>query len=458
VPDAVCWLRRDLRLDDNEALAAAIDHASDAQLLVLYVIDPHLWSRSGDPRRVFLLRALSSLRESLDGRLAIRVGDPTSVVGDSAGGAPVFCAEDFAPYGRQRDAAVAASGVDLRPTGSAYAVAPGTVMSGSGTPYKVFTPFSRAWAAFGWSSPVRSATALASAKLVDAKQQDALPESPDIGSLRLPPASESAALEVFAEFKKHRLVDYVEARNMPGVEGTSRLSAALRWGLVHPRTLLAQLGDSKAESVFRSELAWREFYADVLFHNPSSAREDLTATLANLDYDSGAVAEKRFEAWCNGATGYPIVDAGMRQLLAEGFMHNRVRMIVASFLVKDLHLHWSRGARWFMKHLVDGDLASNQHGWQWTAGTGTDAAPYFRVFNPVSQGKKFDPDAVYVKRWVPELAHLPANLAHEPWLADGAVSNASLFAAEAKAYPSPIVDHADERRETLRRYELARRA
>ena len=225
------------------------------------------------------------------------------------------------------------------------------------------------------------------------------------------------------------------------------MSPYLKFGSIHPRTLLADL--APGDEAFRRELAWREFYAAVLHHWPDSARAYFVPGLAAMRYDTGAAADEHFAAWAAGRTGYPIVDAGMRQLLAQGWMHNRIRMIVASFLVKDLHLEWTRGARHFMRHLVDGDLASNSHGWQWTAGTGTDAAPYFRVFNPVLQGKKFDPDGAYIRRWVPELAELPAAEIHEPWRRPGGIP---------AGYAAPIVDHADERRESLARYAEIRRA
>ena len=225
------------------------------------------------------------------------------------------------------------------------------------------------------------------------------------------------------------------------------LSPDLKWGSIHPRQILARLGRSRAEQTFATELCWRDFYADVLFHRPESARHSMDDAVGAMPWDRGTDADELFETWAAGRTGFPIVDAGMRQLLAEGWMHNRVRMITASFLVKDLHLDWQRGARWFMQHLVDGDLASNQHGWQWTAGTGTDAAPFFRIFNPTTQGERFDPDGTYVRRWVPELADVPAKWIHRPADApDGPPSG----------YPPPIVDHAEERAESLRRYEASR--
>jgi deoxyribodipyrimidine photo-lyase len=221
------------------------------------------------------------------------------------------------------------------------------------------------------------------------------------------------------------------------------LSPYLKWGCLHPRQLLAGLGRSKAENVFRTELSWREFYADVLHHDPESARRAWSPAMRSMRVDSGRLADERFDAWAEGMTGYPLVDAGMRQLLREGWMHNRVRMVTASFLVKDLHLDWTRGARHFMRHLVDGDLASNQHGWQWVAGTGTDPSPYVRVFNPVTQSRRFDPEGAYIRRYVDELAGFDARTIHEPW---------TVLDGPASGYPPPIVDHATEREEALRRF------
>jgi deoxyribodipyrimidine photo-lyase len=233
------------------------------------------------------------------------------------------------------------------------------------------------------------------------------------------------------------------------------MSPALRWGIVHPRQLLADVdapgggtagGTGKSHDTFRSELAWREFYADVLFRRPESATEHLQTRMDALPVDTDERARRRFAAWCEGRTGFPIVDAGMRQLAGEGWVHNRVRMIVGSFLVKDLHLPWQWGSHHFLRHLVDGDLASNNHGWQWVAGTGTDPAPFFRVFNPTSQSEKFDPDGAYIRRWVPELAALDGASIHSP----------GLF--RPNGYPAPIVDHASERLEAIGRYNSAVRA
>jgi deoxyribodipyrimidine photo-lyase len=256
----------------------------------------------------------------------------------------------------------------------------------------------------------------------------------------LPEASEAAAHRLWQSFLGDGLDHYDDRRNDPGVPGTSRLSPYLRWGVVHPLQLIDDLGTERSHEVFRSELAWRDFYADVLYRRPDTAWKNLQPKMDAMPVDTDARAKERFAAWCDGRTGFPIVDAGMRQLLATGWMHNRVRMITASFLVKDLHLPWQWGARHFMEHLVDGDLASNQHGWQWTAGTGTDAAPYFRVFNPYGQSEKFDPEGRYLRRWVPELADLDARTIHDPGM------------LRPDTYPAPIVDHAAEREEALRRY------
>jgi deoxyribodipyrimidine photo-lyase len=255
------------------------------------------------------------------------------------------------------------------------------------------------------------------------------------------PAGEVAALERFKHFQKNGLNDYDQARNLAGIDGTSKMSAHLTWGEIHPRTLLAPLGESKAHDVFRKEIAWREFYADVLFHNPHTETDYYAPQFAGMRYDKPG---EKFKAWCEGKTGFPFVDAAMRQLLTEGWMHNRTRMVVASFLVKDLHLEWQLGERFFREHLVDYDVASNAHGWQWTAGCGTDASPYYRIFNPIEQGKRFDENGDYVRKYVPELAHIKGIEVQEPWEApDG----------YAKGYVKQIVDHKVERNESLARLE-----
>ncbi len=443
---AVHWFRRDLRLSDNPALSEAVSSSDD--VVGVFCLDDRLWGPSGAVRRAYLVRCLRALDESLDGRLVVRHGDPARVVPDLAAevdAASVHLAEDFGPYGRRRDDAVADAvsdaGIEFVRTGSPYAVPPGSIVTKSGTPYKVFTPFSRAWRDHGWPDPIAKPAGI-EWRAVDG---DGLPEEPDLGDLDLPRAGEDAAGNRLDHFLRSKVDDYDDARDRPGDDATSRLSADLKWGVLHPRQILSRLGRTKGARTFATELCWRDFYADVLFQNPDSARESMNDRVGSMDWDSGSAADDAFEAWTQGRTGYPIVDAGMRQLLAEGWMHNRVRMIVASFLVKDLHLPWQRGARWFMEHLVDGDLASNQHGWQWTAGTGTDAAPYFRIFNPTTQGQRHDPDGTYIRRWVPELAGLDDRAVHEP-ARDGVPDD----------YVEPIVDHGEEREESLRRYEAVK--
>lgn len=448
---AIMWFRRDLRLADNPALVAA---AAAGKVVTLFVHDPALAGPSGANRLAYLHATLDALDGALGGRLVERRGDPAEVVAKLAAEVEadaVFAADDFGPYGRRRDQATAArlqeAGRTLELVDSPYAVAPGSVFTKSGTPFKVFTPFSKEWRAHGWADPV---DAPALDRFVEGVASDDRPTTPrpEAGS-GLPPAGEAAAHDVADAFLSGPVDGYRDGRNRPDLDVTSRLSPHLKYGTIHPRQLLERLGDSPGASTFASELCWREFYADVLFHWPESVRRNFVDTMDGLAWDTGKQADERFEAWCQGRTGYPIVDAGMRQLLAEGWMHNRVRMIVASFLVKDLHIDWRRGAAWFMRHLIDGDLASNTHGWQWTAGTGTDAAPFFRVFNPTLQGARFDPEGAYVRRYVPELRSLTGAAVHEPWKVMG-----DLFAGDASTYPGPIVDHATERDEALARYQV----
>jgi deoxyribodipyrimidine photo-lyase len=448
-PIAIMWFRRDLRLGDNPALVAA---AAEGRVLPLFVHDEVLARPAGANRIAYLHAALDSLDRDLGGALVERVGDPAAVVASVAaevGATTVLAAEDFGPYGQGRDErvrqALADEGRELRLVGSPYAVPPRSLVTKAGTPFKVFTPFSQTWRAHGWDAPL---PAPEGADWATGAASDDRPPTPEPDATDgLPPVGEAAAWEAAERFLADHVDGYRDDRNRPDLDRTSRLSPHLKYGAIHPRQLLSMLGDGGGATTFATELAWRDFYADVLFHRPDTVRANFVDTMDDLRWDRGDRADERFEAWCQGRTGYPIVDAGMRQLLAEGWMHNRVRMIVASFLVKDLHIDWRRGAAWFLQHLFDGDLASNTHGWQWTAGTGTDAAPFFRVFNPTLQGTRFDPDGEYVRRYVPELRDLAGKAVHTP------PADADLFAGEAASYPAPIVDHAAERDEALARYQ-----
>ena len=438
---SILWYRRDLRISDHPALLAAID--AGEEIIPVFILDKSLIKTAGSKRLAYLAQSLRSLDESLGGALHVISGDYIDVLKDLMkryNATSVHVSAEYEPYGAARDQKCEDAGIPLVRTGSPYAVAPGRVRKPSdGTPYRVYTPFYKAWCAHGWRKPA------VTPKVIPAiKPEGFAREFPDWqlpAGTEITQAGEKAALKRFKQFQAKALETYDEDRNMAGIDGTSKMSAPLKWGEIHPRTLLAELGESKAHDVFRKEIAWREFYADILFHNPHTETEYYAPKFAQMRYDAPG---EKFAAWCEGKTGYPFVDAAMRQLLHEGWMHNRTRMVVASFLVKDLHLEWQLGADFFMEHLVDFDVASNSHGWQWTAGCGTDASPYYRIFNPIEQGKRFDPNGDYIRKYVPELAHLNSEEIHEPWLASTAYE---------KGYVKRIVDHATERLESLARLE-----
>ena len=445
MPATVLWFRRDLRLRDLPALLDA--SAGSADVLACFVLDPRLEATSGPRRLQFLGDSLREIQAALGGRLLVSRGRPEDVIPaicSAVDATTVHISADFTPFGLRRDTTMAdilgPQGISLQASGSPYLVSPGRVTKDDGTPYKVFTPFFNRWRGIGWRAPAQSAAADVS--WIDPTGVNGLPAAVDCPNPHAPldlPAGEAAARRRWAEFVSDGLESYATDRDRPDKPGTSRMSAHLKFGTIHPRTLAADLdARNPGAAAYLRELAFRDFYAAVLQQWPASAWQNWNAAFDAIDVDAGPDAEAAFDAWTQGRTGYPIVDAGMRQLLATGFMHNRVRMIVASFLVKDLHLPWQWGARWYMKQLVDADVASNQHGWQWCAGTGTDAAPYFRVFNPTAQGEKFDPAGDYVRRWVPEL--------------DGVPDVHRLKAGRPPGYPEPIVDHAAERNEALRRY------
>jgi deoxyribodipyrimidine photo-lyase len=435
----IVWFRRDLRIGDHPALVAAMENSDE--IVPVFILDKQQIAEAGSKLLAYMSNSLRALDESLGNRLHIIEGDQVEVLKELIAlydVKEVHISTEYERYGAQRDARVEAAGIPLVRTGSPYAVAPGRVVKPSdGTPYKVYTPFYKAWCAHGWRAPAKAPKEIKAPQPAD--KYRAFPDFPVPAGATIIEAGEAAALKRFKEFTKSGLDSYDENRNFAGIDGTSKMSSYLKFGEIHPRTLLANLGESKAHDTFRKEIAWREFYADVLFHNPNTDTEYYAPKFKEMRYDKPGA---QFKAWCEGKTGYPFVDAAMRQLIVEGWMHNRTRMVVASFLVKDLHLEWQLGERFFAEHLTDYDPASNAHGWQWTAGTGTDASPYYRVFNPIEQGRRFDENGDYIRKYVPELAHLSAAEIHEPWLFLDGYSH---------GYPERIVDHAVERIESLER-------
>ncbi len=451
------WFRRDLRLDDNPAFAAAA--ATHRDIAALFVLDPRLLDAAGPFRRRQLLADLAALDErlrALGGRLRVVAGDATQVVPAEArrfGAAAVHVNLDVSPLARRRDTAVAAAlrewEVAWRPQWGGLVHEPGAVRTAKGTLSQVFTPFWRTWRATPltpWPTlddPATGPTDVAT--VLDLPGTTAVPE-PDAPPPFAP--GEAGAQARLVEVLD-RLEDYPATRDLPGIDGTTQLSAALRFGTLSPRRVLDIVGTHTPgrEAVVR-QLAWRDWYAHTTWQQPTIAVAPLRPDYDRIAWRTGPDADADFAAWCEGCTGYPIVDAGMRQLAATGWMHNRVRMITASFLVKDLLIDWRRGERWFRTMLADGEVSQNAGNWQWVAGTGPDAAPYFRIFNPTAQGEKFDPDGTYVRRWVPELAGLGARDIHQPWRAGG------LFGAP--GYPAPIVDHAAARDRCLAAYSVVK--
>ena len=467
---AIWWVRRDQRLSDNQALAAALGQGGP--VVPVFVLDPVLMSAAdaGEKRVAFMLAGLRQLDADLrarGSRLIVRRGAPLEELSrlvQETGAQAIFAEEDPWPYGQKRDARVAQS-LPLHLTGGLTVHPPGAVRKADGTPYTVFTPFSRAWKAL----PLPGER-----DLVPAPER--LSPPPEVAGLPLPaepalpagvpfPPGEAEAqrrLEAFAEGDNSAIHDYAEGRNRLDLEGTSQLSPYLRFGMLSTRQAVVRaLGaveavprvqDHKGAGTWLNELIWREFYMGILYDYPGVLDQSFRADLRGIAWENDDGA---FAAWTEGRTGYPVVDAAMRQLVETGWMHNRGRMIVASFLVKDLLIDWRWGERFFMQHLVDGDPAANNGGWQWTAGTGTDAAPYFRIFNPILQGKKHDPDGAFVRYWVPELAHVPGRYLHEPWAMPSEVQQ-EVACVIGQDYPAPIIDHAWARERVLRAFAQAR--
>ena len=462
----VHWFRNDLRLHDNAALAAA---ARSDELVALFVLDPTLLERHhvSPPRRRFLAECLASLAANLahhGSRLIVRVGEPRSEIArllDETRADRLTFNRDYTPYARRRDAAVRAvaqgRGVVVDEHKDRVVFEHDEIRTRSGGGFVVFTPYRNAWLARYREAPPkpRRVPALPPpvANLTSAPLPDAATLAAADDATAIPAGGESAALRRLDRFLAGPLRDYARDRDRPDLDATSRLSPHLRFGTISIRRCVeralalaaAERGAAAGATKWVDELVWREFYAALLAEHPrvlaGAFRREFAAVVWNDDGPG-------FRAWCEGRTGYPFVDAAMRQLLQTGWMHNRARMVVASFLSKDLLLDWRAGERIFMRHLVDGDPASNNGGWQWAASTGTDAQPYFRIFNPVLQGERFDPEGAYVRRFVPELRDVDRAFIHKPWLAP----------QPPRDYPRPIVDHAERRIAAVARYEAARAA
>jgi len=459
------WFRRDLRLDDNAALQAALD--SGAPVIPLFIFDDAILksNRSGAPRMKFLLQALESLDQSLrehGAHLIIRRGNPLEILAKiiaETGAQKLYFNRDYTPYARRRDDALQNLRIEICAFDDEVLLAPGEVMKSDGSPFKVYTPFKKQWRL----QPKSEKIAFRPGKFLSL-EGERLPTLKELGfapTIDLPEASEAEARRRLEAFIDAPIYTYAETRNYLALDPfndeqmeTSCLSPCLRFGMLSPRQAYwaareasERIHDSKkSDSVetWIDEIIWREFYVHVMYHFPHVDHYSFRREYDRVEWRD---APDELQAWKDGLTGYPVADAAMRQLKAIGWLPNRARMIVASFLTKDLLIDWREGERHFMQHLIDGDPAANNGGWQWTAGTGTDAQPYFRIFNPVSQSQKFDPDGRYIRRWIPELADVTDKNIHAPWKMD----------TPPMGYPPPIIDHEFARERTLTAYRAVKR-
>ena len=471
------WLRHDLRLADQPALDRALRRGGP--VVPVFILEPAGPWAPGAAARVFLHDALAALEDALraaGSRLVLRYGDPVGelrALAAETGADALAFNQRVEPAARSTDAAVlrALDGqLAIEQCNGALLLEPRSIATGSGGPYRVFTPFWRSvHAALQAAPPVTlpaPARIPAPTRWPKSVPLEALGLLPgirwDTGIRACWPATEAAARARLEAFLDEGVERYAATRDFPALDGVSRLSPYLHLGQLSPRQIWAavqaralaagQLAPGETVLAWLRQLVWREFAHHLLCHFPHTADAPLRTEFERLPWVDDVAGYRR---WCRGETGYPIVDAGMRELWATGFMHNRVRMIVASFLTKDLGVHWRRGAEWFWDTLVDANLANNTLGWQWTAGCGADAAPYFRIFNPVSQSVKFDGSGAYLRRWLPELAALPDADLHAPWLAPP-MALAAAGVTLGKTYPAPMLDHAVARREALARLEYTR--
>jgi deoxyribodipyrimidine photo-lyase len=459
---AIWWMRRDLRLSDNQALEAALKSAE--AVIPVFILDPKLLhsTYSSQKRLAFMLEGLRRLDVELRRRgsyLVVRRGDPLvelERLRAETDAEKIFAEMDVSPYASKRDGKISRT-LPLNWCGSPVVHAPGTVLKSDGSPYTVFTPFSKAWKALPglplgsvFQAPEWIPTPAGIFTL-------SIPDEPLLDASTPFVPGEAMALLRLEQFVRDKVYNYASGRDRQDLEGTSRLSPYLRFGMVSPRQAVSAALQAmhtapdpdarKGAETWLNELIWREFYIHILYHYPHVRQGNFR--MQHIRWENNRA---HFDAWCAGQTGYPVVDAAMRQLVQSGWMHNRSRMIVASFLTKDLLIDWRWGERFFMQHLIDGDPAANNGGWQWTAGTGTDAAPYFRIFNPISQSLKHDPEGEYIRRWMPELRDVPTEYIHEPWMMPIQIQYAS-GCRIGLDYPAPIVDHGVVKERTLRAYQ-----
>lgn len=464
----IVWFRQDLRLADNPALHAA--HETGAPILPVYILDDenaHPW-KMGGASRVWLHHSLTALNKSLSDHLYIASGDAAAIIPaliKKTGAAGVYWNRCYEPWRVKRDKAIKAdleaNDIEAHSFNGSLLWEPWDVKKNDGTPYKVFTPFFRK-GCMGAKAPRKPLPRPARLTYADAPKGGLaiddlklLPVKPrwDEPMLSGWTIGEKGAAARLNDFLEDGLKGYKEGRNVPSKHNVSRLSPHLHFGEISPNA--AWYGAQSYATAhhietdmdtFLSELGWREFSYSLLYHSPQIVWENLDTRFE--DFPWGVRENKSVNAWQQGRTGYPIVDAGMRELWQTGYMHNRVRMVVASFLVKHMLTHWRLGAVWFWDTLFDADLANNSASWQWVAGCGADAAPYFRIFNPVLQGEKFDPKGDYVRRYVPELADMPDKFIHKPWEApDFVLEKAGVTLG--KTYPEPLVNHAEGRENAL---------